>query len=587
MTTKKAQFALEDDDDRSSIRNLRSDLECATLGDRTPVSREPSYKQSSRSSSPHAHGALTSLGSAPGSRQGSISEAAFGSNSRPHSRIHTPDVSPPSTPRNDPEDPYRRSARVPQSKSLADIAPQFIFQKHAPVSSHTSHSSHSSHSTASHSHGSHLHLKDFFHHHHSTKEKEKDRREKGEVQKHHSGFDLGKFFRHGHGRRSGHATPSSSSAASVEAASHSSSTVHMDEFDHKVPKKVKGDDHQGFHQKYGKAGRLLGSGAGGSVRIVKRLADGRLFAVKEFRERGTTESQKDYNKKVTAEFCVASAMHHSNVIETIEVLKENAKWYQVMEYAPFDMFAIVMTGRMERTEVFCCFKQLLRGVEYLHGMGLAHRDLKLDNLVVDEHGIVKIIDFGSAFVFRYPFEEDVQEATGIVGSDPYLSPEVCTQTRYQPEAADIWSCAIIFCCMWLRRFPWKSPRLTDNSFKNFSAPDANAAALCELPNLAEAQTESQQSANASDQVRPVRGPWRLLRLLPRESRAVLKGMLQMDPANRFRMQDIVADDWIQTVDMCYEDKQHGQVHKSQNHNHTLVGPETAPSKAAGAPAGKR
>lgn len=332
----------------------------------------------------------------------------------------------------------------------------------------------------------------------------------------------------------------------------------------------------GFHEKYGKAGKILGSGAGGSVRIVKRLSDNQLFAVKEFRERGPTESQKEYNKKVTAEFCVASAMHHSNVIETMEVLKDNQKWYQIMEYAPYDLFAIVMTGKMEKQEIFCCFKQLLRGVEYMHGMGLAHRDLKLDNLVVDEHGIIKIIDFGSAIVFKYPFEEEIHEATGIVGSDPYLSPETCTSLKYSPEPADIWSCAIIFCCMWLRRFPWKSPRLSDNSFKQFAAADSTGQIGSDAA-LTSAPTQSQQP-QGNDAQPVIRGPWRLLRLLPRETRSVVKGMLELDPNNRFRMHDIVVDEWIQAIDMCYEDKLNHTVHKSNGHNHVLIGPEAAPKK---------
>jgi serine/threonine protein kinase len=90
----------------------------------------------------------------------------------------------------------------------------------------------------------------------------------------------------------------------------------------------------------------------------------------------------------------------------------SGKWYEVMEYAPFDLFATVMTGKMTRDEITCATLQIISGVCYLHQMGLAHRDLKLDNVVINEHGIMKLIDFGSAVVFRYPFENEVVLATG-------------------------------------------------------------------------------------------------------------------------------------------------------------------------------
>jgi hypothetical protein len=174
------------------------------------------------------------------------------------------------------------------------------------------------------------------------------------------------------------------------------------------------DDH-GIQSKYGKFGKILGSGAGGSVRLMKRSGDGIVFAVKQFRDRHTYESERDYNKKVTAEFCIGSTLHHGNVIETIDIVHERGKWYEVMEYAPYDLFATVMTGKMSREEVACSTLQILSGVCYLHSMGLAHRDLKLDNVVVSEHGIMKLIDFGSAVVFRYPFEDDIVLATGESG----------------------------------------------------------------------------------------------------------------------------------------------------------------------------
>lgn len=172
-----------------------------------------------------------------------------------------------------------------------------------------------------------------------------------------------------------------------------------------------GDDH-GLSTKYGKLGKVLGSGAGGSVRLMKRRDDGTVFAVKEFRARHTYETEKEYNKKVTAEFCVGSTLHHGNIIETLDILHEKGHWYEVMEYAPYDLFAIVMSGKMSRPEITCCFLQILNGMTYLHSLGLAHRDLKLDNVVVSEKGIMKIIDFGSSHVFKYPFESDVVPANG-------------------------------------------------------------------------------------------------------------------------------------------------------------------------------
>ena len=171
------------------------------------------------------------------------------------------------------------------------------------------------------------------------------------------------------------------------------------------------DDH-GLENKYGKFSKILGSGAGGSVRLMKRSSDGRTFAVKQFRDRHNYESQRDYNKKVTAEFCIGSTLHHGNIIETLDIVQEAGHWFEVMEYAPFDLFAIVMTGKMNREEINCCFLQIVNGVSFLHGSGLAHRDLKLDNVVVNEHGIMKIIDFGSASVFKYPFENDIILASG-------------------------------------------------------------------------------------------------------------------------------------------------------------------------------
>jgi serine/threonine protein kinase len=138
-----------------------------------------------------------------------------------------------------------------------------------------------------------------------------------------------------------------------------------------------------------------------------------------------------------------------------------------MEYAPYDLFSVVMSQKMIRGEISCVFRQICEGVEYLHSIGLAHRDLKLDNCVMTTSNIVKLIDFGTATVFHYPGKK-LTKASGVVGSDPYLAPEVLTDKTYDPRKTDVWSVAIIFLCMTLRRFPWTIPSpKTDPSFKAF------------------------------------------------------------------------------------------------------------------------
>lgn len=298
----------------------------------------------------------------------------------------TPTSYPPSrpfTPAPDPDDPYARHKRAPQPKKLEDIEPRFKFGK-TRQQNHSS-SSLSAHDKSDKKHHSHLSL-------HTLGKSD----ESGTVSKKGSMDNLKRFFK----------------SSKKRAQSPTTGSVHSSKSAATPPVSAPFADDHGLNKKYGKFGRVLGSGAGGSVRLMKRSSDGVTFAVKEFRARHAYETEREYAKKVTAEFCIGSTLHHGNIVETLDIVHEKGRWYEVMEYCPYDLFATVMTGKMSREEVACCFMQLLSGVTFLHSMGLAHRDLKLDNAVISEHGILKIIDFGSAGVFRYPFENGIVEAHG-------------------------------------------------------------------------------------------------------------------------------------------------------------------------------
>ena len=320
----------------------------------------------------------------------------------------------PFTPAGDRDDPYARSKRAPQSRNLDAIEGRFKFgnndsRRRSGIGLGVGGSS--SGSLPRSSSGTDLkneHRQSSF----SLTGLGGGRKESQSEDKHHgsSMSELKRFFFGSHHKSKRAQSPSSSSAR-AKAGSVAESGTKTPPHQAAAANIPFADDH-GLVTKYGKFGKMLGSGAGGSVRLMKRAADGKTFAVKQFREKHSYESEREYNKKVTAEFCIGSTLHHGNIIETLDIIHEGGKWYEVMEYAPYDLFAIVMTGKMAKEEVNCCFLQIVAGVAFLHSVGLAHRDLKLDNVVVNKDGIMKLIDFGSASVFKYPFETDIILSSG-------------------------------------------------------------------------------------------------------------------------------------------------------------------------------
>lgn len=186
--------------------------------------------------------------------------------------------------------------------------------------------------------------------------------------------------------------------------------------------------------------KLLGKGATATVKLMTRKGHGdEIYAVKEFRKKSTTEDQDEYNKKVKSEFTIAKSLHHPNIVESIQLCTHSGRWNVVMEFCQYgELFTLVQRKYLKPEDELCLWKQLLRGVAYLHTHGIAHRDIKLENLLMNGEGKLKITDFGVSEVFcgEHPgvrgadgecgknMKERRLCAPGICGSLPYIAPEV-------------------------------------------------------------------------------------------------------------------------------------------------------------------
>lgn len=261
------------------------------------------------------------------------------------------------TPVPDPNDPYRRSRRKPQSTNLAEIPDRFHFDK--VTKKRQSQQLHYFDQPVSGPHSSHRHGGGGLLHSLNTKslkdhfgQKSGNESSGEELHDDHTGsqVSLRRFFRGGPSQKKSSRpttpiSPSTSAITPLQSASRRPLTPPPAQKRKSSEKKPSssimpfGDDHAGLGltERYGKFGKVLGAGAGGSVRLMKRASDGTTFAVKEFRARGEHETQREYAKKVNAEFTIGSILNHQNVVETLDIVNEGGRYFEVMEYCRYDL----------------------------------------------------------------------------------------------------------------------------------------------------------------------------------------------------------------------------------------------------------
>lgn len=232
-----------------------------------------------------------------------------------------------------------------------------------------------------------------------------------------------------------------------------------------------------FAEKYGRCQEVLGKGAFGVVRICHKKnanasnANNRevLYAVKEFKKKASEPAAK-YSKRLTSEFCISSSLRHTNIIMTFDLFQDaKGDYCEVMEYcAGGDLFTLIIAaGKLEYLEADCFFKQLIRGVVYMHEMGVCHRDLKPENLLLTSDGTLKIIDFGNSECFKMAWEKDIHLSGGVCGSSPYIAPEEYSQEEFDPRPVDIWACGVIYMAMRTGRQLWRMAQKDDEFFAKY------------------------------------------------------------------------------------------------------------------------
>ncbi|XP_060808057.1 PAS domain-containing serine/threonine-protein kinase [Amyelois transitella] len=189
--------------------------------------------------------------------------------------------------------------------------------------------------------------------------------------------------------------------------------------------------------------KQIGKGAYGCVKMAYRRSD-RLLTVAKFilKEKVGAQFWTDApdGRRLPLELSLLLSLNHPNIVSVIDVY-ENEKYFQmVMEKhgAGMDLFEFIeRRPRLDEPLLSYIFRQIGQAVEYLHSLNILHRDIKDENVIIDNRFHVKLIDFGSATFMS----KDTLFST-FYGTTEYCSPEVLAGNKYAGPELEMWSMGI-------------------------------------------------------------------------------------------------------------------------------------------------
>ena len=222
----------------------------------------------------------------------------------------------------------------------------------------------------------------------------------------------------------------------------------------------------------------LGGGGYSQVFTARHKLTGEVVAAKIIK---SAQAQAEY---IQMELSILRTLSHPNIVvlrghEAMAADDQHAIFFEVCEGG--DLFAYVRrSGLLSEAEARPCFAQIVAAVAYLHEQGIAHRDIKLENVLLAKNGC-KLCDFGLAHAYSAPYDTaDSRWLHEICGSKSYSAPEVLAGRGYDGFGADVWSCGVCLFAMLAGFFPYDEASETDWRYERATLAAASRTSTTRL-----------------------------------------------------------------------------------------------------------
>jgi len=260
-----------------------------------------------------------------------------------------------------------------------------------------------------------------------------------------------------------------------------------------------------LHVENYKLDKVLGQGSYAVVRLAIDKETSEKVAIKTYEKFKLNDVHK--RKNVKREISILQSLDHPNIIKLYKTIDTVTQLHLVTEFIGTQSLHSYIkpkpSRRLPEAEARKIFTQVIEGLGYLHSLDIVHRDIKLENLLLDSKNNVKIIDFG--FSIENPKDKTLNV---FCGTPSYMAPELVTKKNYYGHLIDIWAAGILLYVILAGYFP----------FKEVSEKDLFR--------------------------RIARGQYEFPSHMSEDARSLIKKMLRLNPLERPNAEEILQDKWI-------------------------------------------
>ena len=257
-------------------------------------------------------------------------------------------------------------------------------------------------------------------------------------------------------------------------------------------------------------GETLGKGAYAVVKKIKNIITNEEFAVKIYeKEKLNSNSKKSC---VTKEIQILKRLNHKNIAKLIEVISNEKQIFVIQELVEGISLREYYNNEIRhqkgisihKENIFrIIFKQIFDAMNYVHKLGMAHRDIKLENILIKKNYEIKIIDFGFGM---YNPENKLEKF--FCGTPNYMAPEIAEKKPYIGQLADMWSLGILVFKIYCADFPFKGKNEKE-LYKGIKT-----------------------------------GKFTMARYTPEYAKKIICSLIVLDPNKRLTCEDVLNSDWL-------------------------------------------